>query len=135
MDHQNLAALITLRCLQFTNELLENDRTEFTFAEAAQIADEIGLTVPAPVITMLREEGLTMVARQPPRNVRGFQSNNHDRFSACPMHGGAVYDGMMMSKYGVNPMDPENRPRKVDTGAARYQPCKADGGAARLVAR
>lgn len=84
----------------FADELLADDRTEFTFEEAEALAEECGLSIATPIIRALKDAGFTMEPREIPKPVRGFTSNNHDRWIACPTHGGAAYSQMMIQKYG-----------------------------------
>lgn len=96
----NLAALVAA----FAEELIGNDRTEFTFQEALDLAEESGLSVATAAIRALQDWGFRMQARQPPKAVRGFQTSSNDRFygpGSDKMHGGAAYDSMMIQMYGM----------------------------------
>jgi len=79
----------------FVEYLLEDERDSFTFEEATELAEALGLSVPTPVIRELKSYGLTMVPRTPEKRVRGFHSNNHDRWygpGACRTHGGSGWE-------------------------------------------
>ena len=78
----------------FRDELLEDDRTSFTFAEAEKLAGELGFSVASVVIQGLKARGFTMVERQPDRQVRGFRSNNHNRYCdpTNKTHGGSGWE-------------------------------------------
>ncbi len=89
-DPETVAAALDL----YMDELLEDDRTSFTFAEAEKLAIELGFSIATAVIKGLKARGLTMNERQPERKVRGFRSNNHNRY--CDpnnkTHGGSGYE-------------------------------------------
>jgi hypothetical protein len=79
----------------FVEHLLEDERSYFTFEEAVELAEALGLPVPVYVIRELKSYGLTMVPREPYKEVRGFRSNNHDRWygkGSCPTHGGSGWE-------------------------------------------
>lgn len=71
-------------------ELEGDERTVFTFAEAQKWAAEYGFSEerPAPIIQGLKARKMKMTERLPPRRVRTIGSNPHDRWQACPSHGG-----------------------------------------------
>lgn len=78
---------------KLAQEIKDDDLTTFTFRQAQEWAEELGFSAerPSSVIDALKKRGLTMVERQPPRNVRTIGSNPHDRWSgpgACRSHGG-----------------------------------------------
>jgi len=75
----------------FAEELLDDDRTEFTFGEASELAGALKCH-PSAVIRALKAIGFGMTARDPERQVRGFRSNSHDRWSAYPSHGGSGWE-------------------------------------------
>ncbi len=80
---------------EFCDELLGNDRTSFTFGEAEKLAIELGFSLAAPVIKGLKDRGLSMDERTPPRRVRGFHSNSNDRWygpGSCPTSGGSGWE-------------------------------------------
>jgi len=79
----------------FAESLLDDERTEFTFEEATELAIALGFSVATPVIRALKEYGFRMAERQPERQVRGFHANNHDRWygkGSCPTHGGSGWE-------------------------------------------
>lgn len=79
----------------FGEELLDNDRTTFSYAEADVIAILIGHGVPTLVIRALKEYGFEQDERPVPKYVRGFQSNSHDRWygpGSSPSHGGSGWE-------------------------------------------
>jgi hypothetical protein len=76
----------------FGESLLDDGRTEFTYEEADTLAEALGLSIAAPVIAALKGYGFTMAERLPEKRIRGFHTNNHDRFQACPMHGGSGWE-------------------------------------------
>jgi hypothetical protein len=72
-------------------ELSENDRKEFTFAEAQGFCVEHGIgneSRPSLVIQGLKARGFVMVERLPPRRFRTLSSNSHDRWEVSKCHGG-----------------------------------------------
>ena len=83
---------MTINVEAFGEELLDNDRTEFTYSEAEVWAEELGLSTAAPVIRALKEYGFTMTPREPEKKVRGFHANNHDRWIASPSFGGSGWE-------------------------------------------
>lgn len=79
----------------FRDELLDDDRTEFTFGEAEKLAHELRFSTAAEVIRGLKALGLTMKERVPVKEVRGFNSNSHDRWygkGSCKTHGGSGWE-------------------------------------------
>lgn len=94
------------------------DETE-TFSHEDVTALNFQTSTPARIIKLALESyGLKLAKREPVRRVRGFQSNPHDRFSACPMHGGAAYSGLMIAKYGSK----DAFASKKDDPEPRYKP-------------
>jgi hypothetical protein len=75
----------------FGEELLDNDRTSFTYQEAEVLAEKLEC-LPSAVIKALKDFGFTMETREPEKKVRGFRSNNNDRWSAYPSHGGSGHE-------------------------------------------
>lgn len=75
---------------RIAKEIREDDLDTFTFQQAQDWSEELGLSAerPSMVIKALTERGLVMVQRQPPRKFRTLGSNPHDRWQACPSHGG-----------------------------------------------
>jgi hypothetical protein len=82
---------------RIAREIREDDLETFTFAEAQGWAKELGFSVerPSSVIQALEARGLKKVERQPPRKFRTLGSNPHDRWQACPSHGGGAGDSMI----------------------------------------
>jgi len=78
----------------FVADLLDDDRTSFTFQEAEGLAAELGFSTAVEVIKGLRERGCAMDERKPAREVRGFRANNHNRFCdpANKTHGGTGWE-------------------------------------------
>jgi hypothetical protein len=80
---------------EFRDELLGNDRTSFTFGEAEKLAFELGFSLAAPVIKGLKDRGLGMDERIPPRRVRGVRTSSNDRWfgpGSCPTSGGSGWE-------------------------------------------
>lgn len=80
----------TARLDALAREIRDNDETSFTFAQAKEWSEELGYSAerPSVLIAGLKARGLTMVERLPPRKFRTLGSNPHDRWQACPSHGG-----------------------------------------------
>ena len=79
----------------FGEALLDDERTEFTFEEAEELAEALGLSVATSVIVALKDYGFTMAERVPKKEVRGFHANNHDRWygkGSCRTHGGSGWE-------------------------------------------
>lgn len=72
----------------FAEDLLDDDREDFTFEEASELADQLGCH-PSVIIRVLKEIGFGMRPRSKGSRVRGFRSNSHDRWTAYPSHGGS----------------------------------------------
>jgi len=78
----------------FATELLDDDREVFTYAEASELGDEMGVHAYV-VIRELKAIGFGMAPREPERRVRGYRSNSHDRWygpGACRTHGGSGWE-------------------------------------------
>jgi hypothetical protein len=78
----------------FATELVDDDRTSFTFEEADSLAEDLKVTT-AKVIRDLKAYGLTYEGRLAEKRVRGFTSNPHDRWfgpGSSPTHGGSGYE-------------------------------------------
>lgn len=81
--------------LAFGEELLDNDRLTFTFAEAEVLAGELGYSAATPVIRALKAIGFSMEERKPECRVRTISSNPHDRWygrGSSPTHGGSGWE-------------------------------------------
>lgn len=79
----------------FVQWLLDNDRDEFSFEEAEQLAKALGHSTATLAIRALKDYGLRMMPRQAPKRVRGFTTSSHDRWygpGASPMHGGSGWE-------------------------------------------
>lgn len=77
------------------DELLEDERTSFTFEEAGKLANELGFSNSVEVIAGLKALGLEMEERQPARRVRGVRTSSNDRWfgpGACKTHGGSGHE-------------------------------------------
>ena len=75
----------------FATELLEDERTSFTFEEAEALSDEVGVHAYV-VVRELKAVGFEMEPRVSERRVRGFNTSSHDRWygpGSCPTHGGS----------------------------------------------
>ncbi len=72
----------------FAEYLLEDDRETFTLAECQALGASIHLSN-GKIRAALEEYGFRYVKPEHGRSVRGFTSNNHDRWTACPTHGGS----------------------------------------------
>lgn len=89
--HENLNAAVE----EFANELLDDDRLSFTFAEAEAVAFELGYSIATPVIRALKTLGFTMEERPVVRRVRTISCNSNDRFfgpGSMPTHGGSGWE-------------------------------------------
>jgi hypothetical protein len=78
----------------FAEFLMADDRTSFTLADVVTLATNTQTSDPK-VIDELKSYGFTMVKREPPKVVRGFQSNSHDRWygkGSSPSHGGSGWE-------------------------------------------
>lgn len=81
---------------EFLEELIDDDRTSFTFDEAETVAIKTRCNT-AYVINKLKSLGVEYDGRPVPKRVRGFGSNSHDRWSgpgSSPTHGGAATDAI-----------------------------------------
>ncbi len=79
----------------FVAYLLDNDRESFTFEEATLLANGLGHKVVSKAICVLKDYGLRMVPREPPKVVRGFLTSSHDRWygpGSSPTHGGTGWE-------------------------------------------
>lgn len=79
----------------FGEELLDNDRTSFTYEEADALAVGLGYSVPTMVIRALKAYGFEQRTREIPKRVRGFQTSSQDRYfgpGAERMHGGSGWE-------------------------------------------
>lgn len=78
----------------FTDFLLAEERASFSFDEAEVIARGLGVG-PAQVIDELKSFGFAYLGRPIPRPVRGYRSNNHDRWygpGSSKTHGGSGHE-------------------------------------------
>ena len=90
---------------QFVEDLIDDERTSFTFEEAEEIATKTKCNT-AYVINRLKSLGVTYEPRGIPKRVRGFSSNSHDRWhgpGSSPTHGGASTD--VISGFSGDPKD------------------------------
>jgi len=79
---------------ELATDLVDDDRTSFTFAEADELAETLQVTT-AKVIRDLKAYGLTYEGRPNEKSVRGFTSNPHDRWygpGSSPTHGGSGWE-------------------------------------------
>lgn len=75
-------------------DIVDDDRTSFTFEEADELAETMKVTT-AKVIRDLKAYGLSYEGRPVERKVRGFTSNPHDRWhgpGSSPTHGGSGWE-------------------------------------------
>lgn len=80
---------------RFGEELVDDDRTTFTYEEAEALAVEVGHSVPTLVIRELKTYGFTQAARRPTVHVRGYTTSSHDRYfgpGCAKMHGGSGWE-------------------------------------------
>jgi hypothetical protein len=78
----------------FATELTDDDRTSFSFEEASEAADDLGLHV-SQVIRELKSYGFSYEGRAKERRIRGFTTSSHDRWfgpGASPTHGGSGWE-------------------------------------------
>lgn len=75
---------------RIAQEIRDNFLTTFTFQQAQEWSESLGLNSerPSVVIAELKKRGMTMEQRQPPKKFRTIGSNPHDRWQASPTHGG-----------------------------------------------
>lgn len=79
----------------FAAYLLDDEREEFTFKEAEELAEALGQSVASYVIRELKSYGFTMTPRAIPRRVRGFRTSSHDRWfgpGSSKTHGGSGHE-------------------------------------------
>jgi hypothetical protein len=79
----------------YVSYLLDDDRTSFSYAEACQLADALGVHESA-VIGEMKAYGLTYLGRPAaPRRVRGVNTSSNDRWfgpGSSPSHGGSGWE-------------------------------------------
>lgn len=78
----------------FAEFLMAEERTAFTFVEADTIARGMKVATYV-VIEGLKGYGFGYEGRSEPKKVRGFTTNNHDRWygpGACKSHGGSGHE-------------------------------------------
>jgi len=88
----------------FAEELLEEDRTSFTFEEADAVAVFNGVLT-AVVIRELKAYGFAYEGRPNVCVVRGFTSNSNDRWfgpGSSPCHGGSGGTAILSGFTGRN---------------------------------
>jgi len=75
----------------FVEYCIDDEREIFTTADMQQLnrATHLRLQI---IRKELERYGLKFVPRLPVKRVRGFTSNPHDRYSACPMYGGSGWE-------------------------------------------
>ncbi len=76
----------------FVQYLLDEEREEFTYEEAAALAESLGHSTPTLEIRALKGYGLSMQPRESARRVRGVHTSSHDRWNgpgSSPTHGGS----------------------------------------------
>ena len=72
----------------FVEFLLAEDREEWTAEELAELSCQLERSK-VKLVAELRDYGLRPASRESERRVRGFRTNNHDRWSAYMSHGGS----------------------------------------------
>jgi hypothetical protein len=75
----------------FVEYLLDDERDEFTLREATEVALATGQR-PLSVVRELEGWGLTFVPPAAPKVVRGYRSNNHNRWEGNPGAGGSGWE-------------------------------------------
>ena len=81
--------------VEFSNDKIDDDTLEFTFAEAEALAFELGYSIATPVIRALKAIGMEMVERRPERRVRTISCSSNDRFfgpGSIKSHGGSGWE-------------------------------------------
>jgi hypothetical protein len=81
--------------VEFVQECIDDGKTTFEFEDAEKIAISVGMSVSTYAVRALKEYGLVMLPRPIEKRIRGFKSNNHDRWNgpgACKSHGGSGSD-------------------------------------------
>lgn len=89
-----LVEAAAVRLAEIAEEKLADDTLEITFGELSVLADELGLNL-AVVVSLAKQAGLEVGARAVPKQVRGFNSNSHDRWhgpGSCKTHGGSGWE-------------------------------------------
>lgn len=72
----------------FVEFLSDDERYSFNHEELRSLSASIQLS-PNKVVTLLEGYGLKLQQRAHAPRQRGFKSNDHDRWSAYPSHGGS----------------------------------------------
>lgn len=78
----------------FASFLMEDERTTFSLDDVLKLAENTRTSNPK-IIHELKGYGFTMEERKPEKQVRGFQSNSHDRWygpGSSPTHGGSGWE-------------------------------------------
>lgn len=76
------------RIAEMVEEKLANDETTVPFEELLSLSEEVGLHL-AAVVGLAKQAGLEVGQRAIPKQVRGFRSNNHNRWIENQCHGGS----------------------------------------------
>ena len=79
----------------FGEFLLAEDRTDFTFDEAVDLAAALGQSVPTLVIRDLKTFGFKMTPRPTEKRVRGYTTSSQDRYfgpGSSKSYGGSGYE-------------------------------------------
>jgi len=75
-------------------DTLDDERDTVEYEEIEAVAEEVGLHV-TMLVGLVKGYGLKIGARQKAKEVRGFTSNSHDRWSgkgSCASHGGSGWE-------------------------------------------
>jgi len=78
----------------FATYLLDDDRTSFSLSDVVRLA-EILQRSNHGIILELKSYGFSMTERKPEKKVRGFTTNNHDRWygpGASKTYGGSGWE-------------------------------------------
>lgn len=84
----------TAAVTQFIEEALDDGRESVEFAELEAIADKVRIHV-STVVKITKSFGMRVEERPVHKEVRGFKSNNHDRWNgkgSCASHGGSGWE-------------------------------------------
>ena len=76
------------------DDVLGEERNVVEFSEVEAVAEAVGIHL-STIVALVKGYGLTIGERKPVREVRGFRSNSHDRWSgkgSCPTHGGSGWE-------------------------------------------
>jgi len=75
----------------FAELLYDEDRSSYSFEEISTLSERLRVSIPK-LIKELAEYGLKYKGRPKEIVVRGFQSNDHNRWEGNPCSGGSGYE-------------------------------------------